>query len=513
MKTVKTAAIISLTSIFLLAISACSKQTAPIDAISSSSSLPVQPTIDQNQAFFRMSPTQGITKTALSKSPTAQEVAVATVTVFPSAQVSTATAMPEPCSPTTQGPFANINPRGQILTWWHQQSGTNGDALAVLVSEFNTSNDCCITVNAEYQGSYNDIRDKMKAAIETGTLPGLVVGYQNDEAAYAQAGALIDLNPYLSDEYWGLSAADLSDFNPIFLDQGVNPAYGNMRLGFPPNRSAEVIFYNMSWLKELGFNTPPTSPEEFRAMACAAAASRSDGTGGYILRSDASAIASWTYAFGGAVISSDGLRYVYDGQATADAMTFLKGMYEEGCAYQTDQYPDTALAARQAIFTQGSTSTISYYSHNIAEAATQNNRPTDEWGIIAIPHTTANAYTNIYGGDVMIPATTPETQLAAWIFIKWFTQPNVMARWDEASGYFPTRYSAEEFMTGYIGSNDQYRQGVSLLQYNKYEPQLDSYQQVRILVSRAFNEIMSGAEISSTLNKLTQQANALQAEQ
>jgi multiple sugar transport system substrate-binding protein/sn-glycerol 3-phosphate transport system substrate-binding protein len=286
-----------------------------------------------------------------------------------------------------------------------------------------------------------------------------------------------------------------------------------MRLGFPPNRSAEVIFYNLTWLQELGFSGPPTTPDEFKTMACAAAAANGDGTGGYILRSDASAIASWTYAYGGDILSSDGLGYVFNSQATIDALTFLKGMLDEGCAYfQTEGYPDPAFAARQAIFTQGSTSGLPYYTEGVANAATEQNRAADEWGVTAIPHTTTDPYTNIYGGDVMIPATNPETQLAAWVFIKWFTQPEIQARWDAASGYFPTRVSTNEFLADYIAQNAQYGEGLALLQYSNYEPQLISYQGVRDLVSQAFNEIMQGADVTTTLDSLTEQANALQAE-
>ncbi len=408
--------------------------------------------------------------------------------------------------------MANIDPRGQTITWWHQQSGDNGDALVSLVLEFNASNNCKISVDPQYQGGYSDLRNEMNTAIDTGTLPGLVSGYQNDEAAYASVGSLVDINPYMSDQYWGLSDSDVADFYPEFLNQGVHPAYDNMRLGFPPNRSAEVMYYNLTWLKELGFDGPPSSPEEFKTMACAASASKDDGTGGFILNPDASAIASWTYAYGGDLLSSDSLRYVYNGQETIDAMTFLKGLHDEGCIYQTDQYPDIAFSARQAIFTEGSTTDLFYYTQGVADAATKNNRPADEWGVAAIPHTTPIAYTNVYGGDVMIPATTPEKQLAAWIFIKWFTQPDIMARWDEASGYFPTRRSAGDFMTEYIATNNQYNKGLALLQASKYEPQLISYQQVRDLASQAFTDILDGADITTTLNKLTDQANALQAE-
>jgi ABC-type glycerol-3-phosphate transport system substrate-binding protein len=145
-------------------------------------------------------------------------------------------------------------------------------------------------------------------------------------------------------------------------------------------------------------------------------------------------------------------------------------------------------------------------------AAAENNQPADEWGVAALPHTTAEPWTNIYGGDVMIPATNPETQLAAWIFIKWFTTPEVMAKWDEVSGNFPTRTSANEYLKEYLAQSPQYGEGLSLLKYSKYEPQLISYQGVRDTASKAFNAIMQAADATTALVSLTEQANALQAE-
>jgi len=419
----------------------------------------------------------------------------------------------EPCAPATEGPLAGIDIRGVTFDWWHQHSGSREEQLMVLVAGFNDTNECGITVNAQNQGGYNDIRDKMNAGIATGDLPGLVVGYQNDQAFYALGDGLADMNAYIDDLYWGLTPEDKADFFASFLEQGVHPAFDNQRLGFPPNRSMEGIFYNLTWLQELGFDGPPTTPDEFREMACAAAEANADGTGGYILRDDASGTAAWTFAFGGDVLTEDGTGYVYNGQATIDAMTFLKGMLDDGCAYFfTEGYPNPEFAARRAIFTQGSSSGLPFYAADVATVAEEEGRDPDEWGFTAIPHTTADPVQNIYGGDVMIPSTTPEIQLAAWYFIKWYTSPEIQAEWVRISNYFPTRASTADFLGDYISEDPQWGQALSLLPYSKFEPQLISYQGVRDAAEQAFNEIMQGADIQATLDALTEEANELQAE-
>ena len=415
---------------------------------------------------------------------------------------------PERCAPTTEGPLAGVDPRHRVVIWWHQHSLHREEWLDEMAEEFNATNECGITLVPQNQGGYNDIRDKMNAGIATGELPGLTVGYQNDQAFYALAGGLADMNLYIDDPTWGLTAEERADFYEAFLEQGVHPAFDNQRLGFPPNRSMEMLFYNQTWLEELGFDGPPTTPEEFKEMACAGAAANADGTGGFILRDDASAVAAWTFAFGGDVLNEDRTGYNYSGQATIDAMTFLKEMRDDGCAYFfTEGYPNPELAARRAIFTMGSSSGIPYYGYDMADIGSE-----DEWGVTVIPHTTSDPVMNIYGGDIMIPATTPETQLAAWIVLKWFTSPEIQAEWDRISGYFPTRASTADLLTDYVNENPQWGQALTLLPYGTYEPQLISYQGVRDAAEQAFNEIMQGADVEETLIALTEEANELQAE-
>ena len=304
------------------------------------------------------------------------------------------------------------------------------------------SNECGITVEGQSQGGYNDIRDKVNASVAAGEQPAaLLVGYQNDQAFYQLNEALVDLNTFVDDPTWGLSEEERADFYSSFFDQSIHPAFDNQRLGFPPNRSMEVIYYNQTWLEELGFDGPPTTPDEFREMACAAAEANGDGTGGYILRDDASAVASWTFAFGGDVLTEDGTGYVYNSPATVEAMTFLKGMFDDGCAFFfTEGYPESRICRPPRHLHPGIPApAIPFYAGDVDTVAEEEGSEPDEWGVTAIPHTTADPVQNIYGGDVMIPVTTPEQELAAWNFVKWFTSPEIQAQWDQISGYFPTR--------------------------------------------------------------------------
>jgi hypothetical protein len=77
----------------------------------------------------------------------------------------------------------------------------------------------------------------------------------------------------------------IADFYPTFLEQSVHPSFNNQRLGFPPNRSMEVLYYNQTWLEELGFDGPPAP--RLRSSANRPALRVTPGSGGFILRDDA----------------------------------------------------------------------------------------------------------------------------------------------------------------------------------------------------------------------------------
>jgi multiple sugar transport system substrate-binding protein/sn-glycerol 3-phosphate transport system substrate-binding protein len=415
------------------------------------------------------------------------------------------------CFPALNGPLAGIDPRGQNLVWWHNYAGSREESLSQMVADFNATNECEIVIDTQYQGTFVDIRTKMVASILTGDLPGLAVGYQNDQAEYALNDALVDLGLYIDDATWGLGA-EKDDFYTSFLEHSVHP--DNTRLGFPTHRSMEGLYYNITWLKELGFQgNPPETPDEFHMMACMAAKTNGDGTGGFILRDDASGVAAWTFAYGGDIRNEEDTGYIYNGKETINAMTFLKNMYDDGCAYLfTEGYPNSEFAARRAIFTQGSSSGLPYYAADIINEAEKADRVPDEWGFTAIPHFTIDPVQNTYGADVMIPKTNPETQLAAWIFIKWFTTPEQQAEWIKITGYQPTRSSTLDLLKDYISENPQWAEASELLDYTYNEPSyLISYIDVRDLVVDAFYIIMEGADIQDTLDTLTIDANTLQA--
>lgn len=410
--------------------------------------------------------------------------------------------------------WENVDPSGQEVVFWHQHSKERETALLEIVDEFNKTNEYGITVTAEYQGSYGDIFNKMLGVLNTPDAPDLVVAYQNQAATYQLSDALFDMNQLLDSPKWGLSKEDQADFFPGFFAQDVFPNFGNARLGFPPNRSMEVMYYNMDWLKELGYDAPPTTPAEFKEMACKAvnqpfSKATVEGAKGYELSIDASRWASWTFAFGGDIYDYNTAQYTYNSDASKQAMDFISDLFKSGCATQvTEAYGDqTDFGNGSLLFSVGSSSGLPFYGTAVDEGAKF------EWSVAAIPHTTPDPVMNVYGASVSIPVTTPERELAAWLFVKYYTTPEVQAKWATVSQYFPVRESVVSGLTDVFNTVPGYKTAFDLLKYSHFEPPVPGYDFVRNAVSEAMAAIIDGASVDDTLASLNTNANEQLAEQ
>jgi multiple sugar transport system substrate-binding protein len=417
-----------------------------------------------------------------------------------------------PAAPTD--PWADVDPSGQTVIFWHQHTRDRETALQEIVADFNASNEHGITVVAEYQGGYGDIFNKMLAVVNTPDAPHLVVAYQNQAATYQLADGLVDMTSMVNSPKWGLSEEEQSDFFPGFFAQDVFPTYGNARLGWPPNRSMEVLYYNADWLSELGYDGPPTTPEEFKEMACKAAEQPFSeatvvGSIGYELSVDASRFASFTFAFGGDVFDYNTSQYTYDSDAAVAAMSFLQEMFNEGCAsIVTEAYGDqTDFGTGKLLFSVGSSSGLPFYRTAVEEGANF------DWSVAAIPHTTAEPVMNIYGASVSMPVSTPEAELASWLFLKYYTTPEVQAKWATVSQYFPVRESVAAGLADYFAADPAYKTAFDMLEYGHFEPPVPGYDFVRDRVEEAMAGIANGDDVASTLAALDVESDEILSDQ
>lgn len=361
----------------------------------------------------------------------------------------------------TKGIEKEVDPNGAVVNYWFQHSGKREEAFQAMITEFNETNEWGIIVKGEYQGGYNDVYNKMITAIAGGTLPNLVVAYQNQAAAYQVSDALADMAPYVKDPKWGLGN-ELDDYFEGFLNQDVSSQFGGMRLGFPPNRSLEVMYCNADWLNQIGISEAPKNWDQFYE-AVKKATDTGAGKYGYAIRTDASNVYAMIIGRGGEIAKKDGSGYNFNTREFKDSMKFMKKIYDDGYGKKiAERYGEqTDFANRTVLFTMASTSGLLYYDR----AVKGSEKGEFKLSVAAIPHTTAKAVLNVYGASVSIPKSTPEQQLAAWLFIKWLTQPKQQARWVEISSYFPVRKSTADNLGAYFAKNPTYKEAFDLLKF------------------------------------------------
>lgn len=403
------------------------------------------------------------------------------------------------------GDLEKVDPSGVTITYWYQHSSSREEIVQEVIADFNANNEWGITVVGEFQGNYDDIYEKVKAAIAGGGLPDISVAYQNQAATYATLDALVDLTPYIESEKWGFSEEELDDFFADAFRGDELPQFENQRFGFPPYRSMEVMYYNEDWLKELGYDAPPENWEQFREVTCAAAASGEDKYG-YEFSVDTSTFMDMLMTRGGTPTNADATAYTFGGEAGKAVLQFVQALVQDGCAtIETEPYGDQSdFGAGKVLFTISSTSGLPYYRQAVAEGANFN------WSIALLPRERDDPVIDVYGASMSAFKSEPEKQLAAWLFLKWVSEPDQQAKWSRGTNYFPTRKSVASEMSQYLAENPQYEKAFGFLENTwAIEPGVAAYDECRNEIGEMLNAVLAGEDVDQWLSDTLEECNQI----
>ena len=372
--------------------------------------------------------------------------------------------------------------RGAQVKVWHPWSGAELSLFETQVAEFNQTNEWGIVVSAEALPNYSELFTQTTAALQVNSQPQIVVALPEYALAWRQQ--VVDLNPYVRDPEYGLTALEVSDFNnAVWMQDEVD----GVRTGVPAQRTARFIFYNQTWARELGFDSPPVTASDFETQACAAHTAltqdtdpNNDALGGWLIDAHPMTPLSWLLAFGGGVQEETGYRFLT--QKNIDAFKYLKVLQQKGCAWVAS--PDLPVAdrfaTRQALFSTGSLEDLSDQSRALFAA---NNR--DEWTVLAFPGPEQQSVV-LYGSSFVMFKTEDVNQLAAWLFLRWMLQPEVQAGWVQSTGLLPMRSATLGLLGEYASSHSQWAAAVKLVPAAEIAPQLASWRLVRVRLGDGF---------------------------
>lgn len=355
----------------------------------------------------------------------------------------------------------SVDPTGQTITFWHSWDKAQLEALELLVAEFNETNEWGITVEHVSLGTTGDLTNAISAGIVSGELPNLTIAFTNDAMGWYLDGAVASLSPYINDATWGLSEEEAADLQMDVINVNlVDPA--NLPAGtidepqlllWPVGSSANILSVNTDMLAELGFEAAPTTLEDFRAVACAAAeltGPEGEDVQGFPIRQDGFDLASWIAAQGGNFFI-DG-QYNFTNDAAITSLQFFQDLYNDGCAYIAEGFDNTAhFAYGLNPMAQGSTAGATYINNDIAASGVDK-----AWINTIVPYA-ENPTIQVFLRSMAVLEDTPEANLATWLFLKHLASADAQILWTEYTGYYPYSSAALEGISEeYLTNNPQY---------------------------------------------------------
>ena len=411
-----------------------------------------------------------------------------TSTSEPSASSTTQENTKTPRPESTVAAQTNLNVKQEALngleiTVWAPWYGVELSLLNTLVEEFNSENEWGIMVNMEGQVNFTNLYENVTASLPTTEKPNLVIALPEHALEWNANGVVADLTPYAEDPLYGINSSDIPF---VFWNQD---STSEARIAAPAQRTARVLLWNETWAGELGFDSVPDAPEDFRQQACRAQqamlkddSALNDFMGGWLVDTEPMTAYAWLLAFEGGVL--DGSDYRFLTPNNIKAFKFLRELSEASCAWQAaNTDPFAAFANREAMLITASLEDLPDVARAMASA-----KNTDKWKVISFPGENEDALV-IYGSSYVILNATNNEQLAAWLFVRWLLDNEQDARWVEATHLFPIRTSTIDLLGDYEKTHPQWAQAIQLLPQGEIQPQLASWREVKIMIGDGFTHM------------------------
>lgn len=407
----------------------------------------------------------------------------------------TATRPPAP-TPTQVQPGVTAAPNALKVQFWNALTGAiQVTTLQKFADQFNVANPQYFIVPT-LQGNYDQVLQKMQAAITASATPDLIIGNPGDLGTYNTAGVMVALDPYINDPKDGLSAAQLAEMDPnLYLDK-----YDGKTIGVSFGRSEQVLIYNADVLKAAGFDKPPETWDDFDKVC--AAVSKPPDFYCYAFVPSASTFAQWDWSRGGKYASDDEKKAVFDEPAGVETLTWLKNQADKKWAYAPSAAfgDQTDFGNGKVEFTFSTTAGLPFYNDAVKGSAKPFN-----WAIAPSPHgPNGKSNVTIFGPSIGIVKSTPEKQRAAWLFIKFLLSKDSEITWGAQTQYFPAPKSALDSLVSMtqdqanaINPNygkvlTQYKAAVTFLPLGRREPASPAWQSVRSIIGNMMTAVFTG---------------------
>lgn len=349
-----------------------------------------------------------------------------------------------------------LNPDKPVtITMWHNYGGQMKILMDDLVSEFNRTvgeeEGIIVSVTAiagskELHEMLVSSADKQPGALP---LPDLTTAYPKTAVLLEQKDLLTDLSEYFSDK-------ELQSYVADFIAEGYLGDEG--LYVFPIAKSTELLFVNRTLFDRFADACGYTL-EDLNTFEGIARASRDyyDWTDAMTpdIKGDGKAFFMADSLFNQALVGSRqlGTNFLVENEhgntvrlnTLSDAFVKIWGAYFKsavmGGIAVFDGYSSDLFKTGDLVCAVGSTAGVLYYPNEVTYA--DNTQETVDYDYLPFPTYEGGEKVALQrGGGLCITAQDEANQLAASIFVKWFTSPEQNLRFTLSSGYLPVTTEA-----------------------------------------------------------------------
>ena len=329
---------------------------------------------------------------------------------------------------------------GTEISFWHSMGGVNGQAIDALVEKFNTENELGITVNAQYQGEYDDSLNKLKSAQIGNMGADLVQVYEIGSRFMIESGWIIPMQEMID--------ADGYDMSSIEPNLAAYYTIDDKLYSMPFNSSTPIMYYNKDMFEKAGITEVPDSLEAIEEVG---EQLLNKGGAGEVI---SLGIYGWFFE---QFMGKQGLDYANnengrkeaatavafdENGGAANILTAWKSLYDKGYAPNVGKGGDAGLAdfsAGKSAITLGSTASLKQILQDVNGKF--------EVGTAYFPKVKSSDEGGVSIGGASLWALNnndPKKARATWEFIKFLVSSESQAYWNAQTGYFPVTTDAHE---------------------------------------------------------------------
>lgn len=394
------------------------------------------------------------------------------------------TAAEPPAEAPAEQPAAQPSGEKVKIVYWRALSGAAGDIQDELARQFNEAQDE-VEVEVQFQGSYEELLQKLQAALIAGNPPDVVQLDSPWVALFAKDGVLAALDTLAANPDYGLNK---DDFIPGFIADGY---YEGKLYAVPFMRSTPLLYYNKEMFAEAGL--PDRVPETWQEFVEFSEKLTKVENGKPVQQG-----ISYTMGATTAHWYLQAAIYAYGGQVSDE--NFELHLTEPEAIQAAQLWQDTVKNGIGKAGIDEGGSQADFLNHRVGMAfgstgsmANLMNNADFTVGAGMIPAATKRQVP--VGGSVVALTTKDEPkQVAAMKFIKFLTQPENIAELVIATGYLPTTQASINHpdLVAYYEEFPERRVALDQLEYARPQASVISLTTGTELLRQAVEKILVG---------------------